>query len=253
MWAASPPEDVSNVAASRAAFRNPRPFPYLTHHLSPRPVHFSLVRAVAVTLGVTILSADAAAQILQLPGKRRDVFWATAGAGYYDPGSFADGRTNTDWLFSDGLAWRGSLEYGIGRESSLGIMGTFARMPLELRSRTDAQSRDADGDILSLQALFHAGGGVGLHQVIEVSAGMIEFRNFRARGTGEVLGPPEGDRDFTFALGYGFGFGISARAQIALVQDFGYTFHQRDGLPASSSRTTMNRSTRLGLRVGFGG
>ena len=216
-------------------------------------MHFSLVRVVAVALGVTMLSADAAAQILQLPGKRRDVFWVSAGAGYYDPGSFADGRTNTDWLFSDGLVWRGSLEYGMGRESSIGLMGTFARLPLEVRSRTGPQSRDADGDVLSLQALFHAGGGAGLHQVVEVSAGMIEFRNFRARDTGEELGPPEGDRDFTFVLGYGFGFGISTRAQIALVQDFGYTFHQRDGLPASSSRTTMNRSTRLALRVGFGG
>lgn len=217
-------------------------------------MQFPLARALAVTLGVTVFTADAAAQILQLPGKRRDVVWVTAWAGYYDPGSFADGRTNTDWLFSDGLGWRASVEYGIGGGSAIGILGTFARMPLEVRSRsTGGPSRDADGDIRSLQALFHAGGGAGLHQVIEVSAGVIEFRNFRANDNGETIGPPEGDRDLTFSLGYGFGFGISTRAHIALVQDFGYTFHQRDGLPASSSRTTMNRSTRIGLRVGFGG
>lgn len=216
-------------------------------------MQFSLARALAVTLGVTVFTADAAAQILQLPGKRRDVVWVTAWAGYHDPGSFADGRTNTDWLFSDGLGWRASVEYGIGGGSAIGILGTFARIPLEVRSRTGGLSRDADGDIRSLQALFHAGGGAGLHQVIEVSAGVIEFRNFRADDTGENIGPPEGDRDLTFSLGYGFGFGISTRAHIALVQDFGYTFHQRDGLPASSSRTTMNRSTRIGLRVAFGG
>lgn len=216
-------------------------------------MQLSLARALAVTLGVTVFTADAAAQILQLPGKRRDVVWMTAWAGYYDPGSFADGRTNTDWLFSDGLGWRASVEYGIGGGSAIGILGTFARMPLEVRSRTGDPSRDADGDIRSLQALFHAGGGAGLHQVIEVSAGVVEFRNFRANDTGENIGPPEGDRDLTFSLGYGFGFGISTRAHIALVQDFGYTFHQRDGLPASASRTTMNRSTRIGLRVGFGG
>lgn len=216
-------------------------------------MQFPLARALAVTLGVTVFTADAAAQILQLPGKRRDVVWVTAWAGYYDPGSFADGRTNTEWLFSDGLGWRASVEYGIGGGSAIGILGTFARIPLEVRSRTGGPSRDADGDVRSLQALFHAGGGAGLHQVIEVSAGVIEFRNFRADDTGENIGPPEGDRDLTFSLGYGFGFGISTRAHIALVQDFGYTFHQRDGLPASSSRTTMNRSTRIGLRVGFGG
>src|SRR5688572_1760745 len=124
---------------------------------------------------------------------------------------------------------------------------------LSLHDALPISSRDADGDILSLQALFHAGGGAGLHQVIEVSAGVIEFRNFRARDNGDALGPPDGDRDLTFGLGYGFGYGISSRAHIALVQDFGYTFHQRDGLPASSSRTTMNRSTRIGLRIGFGG
>ncbi len=204
-------------------------------------------------IGVTAVTADAGAQILQLPGKRRDVFWATAWAGYYDPGSIADGPTNTDWVFSDGLGWRASLEYGIGGGSAIGLMGTFARMPLEVRSRTGSESRDADGDILSLQALFHAGGGAGLHQVIEASAGIIEFRNFRAEDSGEKLGPPDGDRDFTFSLGYGFGFGISSRTHIALVQDFGYTFHQREGLPASASRTTMNRSTRIGVRFGFGG
>jgi hypothetical protein len=226
---------------------------YLTDHSSPRPVQTSLVRLLAFALGVTVITADAFAQILQLPGKRRDVLWATVWAGYYDPGSIADGRTSSDWLFSDGLAWRGTLEYGLGGGSAIGLLGTFARMPLEIRSRVGASSRDADGDILSLQALFHAGGSAGLHQVIEVSAGLVEFRNFRAKDSGEKLGPPDGDRDFTFALGYGFGFGISSRAHIALVQDFGYTFHQREGLPASSSRTTMNRSTRVGLRLGFGG
>ena len=212
-----------------------------------------LALVIALVLGVTFVTPEGAAQILQLPGKRRDVLWTTAWAGYYDPGSMADGRTSSDWLFSDGLAWRGTVEYGIGGGSTIGVVGTFARLPLEVRSRTGEPSRDADGDIRSLQALFHAGGGAGLHQVIEVSAGVIEFRNFRARDSGGQLGPPDGDRDLTFALGYGFGFGISGRAQIALVQDFGYTFHQRDGLPASSSRTTMNRSTRIGLRLGFGG
>ena len=215
-------------------------------------MRFSPVRFLALTLGVTVFTTDAAAQILKLPGKRRDVLWATAWAGYFDPGSMADGRTNTDWLFSDGLAWRASLEYGIGGGSAIGILGTFARMPLEVRSRNGGSSRDAEGDVRSLQALFHAGGGRGLHQVIEVSAGVMEFTNFRADDTGEQLGPPDGDRDLTFGLGYGFGFGVSDRAHIALVQDFGYTFHQRDGLAASASRTTMNRSTRIGVRVGFG-
>lgn len=212
-----------------------------------------LVRILAIAAGVTACTSVTAAQILQLPGQRRDMLWVSAGAGYYDPGSLADGRTNSDWIFSDGLAWRASLEYGLRGGTTIGVMGTFARLPLEVRSRSGNLAWDADGDILSIQAAFHAGGGPGLHQVIEVSAGMVEFRNFRARDSDESLGPPDGDRDFTFALGYGFGYGISPRAQVALVQDFGYTFHQRDGLPASASRTTMNRSTRIGLRIGFGG
>ena len=216
-------------------------------------MHAHLVRILAFAVGLTVITSAAAAQILQLPGQRRDMLWVSAGAGYYDPGSLADGRTNSDWVFSDGFAWRGSLEYGLRGGTTIGILGTFARLPLEVRSRTGGPTRDADGDILSIQALFHAGGGTGLHQVIEVSAGLVEFRNFRARDSDDSLGPPDGDRDFTFALGYGFGYGISTRAQVALVQDFGYTFHQRDGLPASASRTTMNRSTRIGLRIGFGG
>jgi hypothetical protein len=233
--------------------RIPRSRLYLIQHAYLRPVQISLARTLSVALSVVVASAQAGAQILQLPGKRATVLWATAWAGYYDPGSIADGRTNTDWLFSDGLAWRATLEYGLSGGSAIGLLGTFARMPLEVRSRSGASSQDADGDILSLQALFHAGGGAGFHQVVEVSAGVIEFRDFRASGSGEPLGPLDGDRDFTFSLGYGFGFGVSPRAHVELVQDFGYTFHQRDGLPASSSRTTMHRSTRIGLRLGFGG
>jgi hypothetical protein len=213
----------------------------------------SLARLVVLSFIVILITPDAAAQILQLPGKRRDVLWATAGIGYYDPGSFADGRTSSDWIFSDGLAWRATLEYGIGGGSTIGLLGTFARLPLEVRSWNASQSTDADGDILSLQAIFHAGGGAGFHQVVEVSAGVVEFRNFRSKESGERIGPLSGDRDFTFALGYGFGFGISGRTQIALVQDFGYTFHQREGLSAGASRTTTHRSTRIGLRLGFGG
>src|SRR5688572_32443001 len=45
---------------------------------------------------------------------------------------------------------------------------------LSLHDALPISSRDADGDIRSLQALFHAGGGAGLHQVIEVSAGRSE-------------------------------------------------------------------------------
>jgi hypothetical protein len=214
-------------------------------------VHIHLIRLIALAVGVTVITSAAPAQILQLPGQRRELLWVSVGVGYYDPGSLADGRTDSDWLFSDGFAWRGSLEYGLRGGTTIGLTGTFARLPLEVRSRSASLTREADGDILSIQALFRAGGGAGFHQVIELSAGMLEFRNFRARDSDESLGPPDGDRDFTFALGYGFGYGISTRTQVALVQDFGYTFHQRDGLPASASRTTMNRSTRIGLRIGF--
>ena len=211
-----------------------------------------LTRFVVLSFAMAFITAEAGAQILQLPGKRRDVLWVAAGIGYYDPGSFSDGRTSSDWLFSDGLGWRASLEYGIGGGSTIGLLGTFARVPLEVRPWS-APSTDADGDILSLQAIFHTGGGLGFHQIVEVSAGVVEFRNFRSKDTREKLEPLNGDRDFTFALGYGFGFGISRRTQIALVQDFGYTFHQREGLSASASRTTMHRSTRIGLRLGLGG
>jgi hypothetical protein len=210
------------------------------------------IRWITIAVGVIAVTSTAAAQILQLPGARRDVLWATGWAGFYDPGSYADGRTNSDWNFTDGIGWRATLEYGLRGGSSIGLVGTFARIPLEVRDRTTSQIRDADGDILSLQALFHAGGGAGFHQVIEVSVGVVEFRNFEARDNGDNIGPPDGDRDFTMALGYGFGFGLTNRAQIAIVQDFGYTFHQRDALPAGASRTTMHRSTRLGVRIGFG-
>ena len=65
----------------------------------------------------------------------------------------------------------------------------------------------ADADIITAHGLFHIGGGLGLHQIIELQAGSTNYRNFQS-SDGATLAPRD-DTDFSFAAGYGIGFGFS--------------------------------------------
>jgi hypothetical protein len=94
------------------------------------------------------------------------------------------------------------------------------------------------------------GGGPGLHQVIELTAGVLQFRNLRIDGGGTL--PPERDADLHGAVAYGIGYSPSRRVAITLVQEFGIVSHQRDFLPRDRNGITQQRATRLTVRYGSG-
>jgi hypothetical protein len=98
----------------------------------------------------------------------------------------------------------------------------------------------------------HVGGGVGLHQVLEASAGALAYRNLKNDSNDEPLAPVNGNIDPYFTFGYGFGYTFNPSTQLSIVQDFGLALHERTGLTSEDSNTLTHRTIRLNFRYGFG-
>jgi len=217
--------------------------------------------AFAILTCLAVLAGPAGAQIIRVPQRSDPLVWTSAGVALFQTQSVVDGRTNGVWDLdgSSAAQYRASIEMPIANQSTIGIVGTYARVPFEYRLRS-ADAPPAEGacarcdahlDVTSVALAFHAGGGLGLHQVIEAQAGVTRYSNLRADGGG-ALPPTSGDTDLSFAFGYGFGYAVSPRFQITLVQDFGFALHQRDGLGGGERSTVQQRMTRLGVRYGLG-
>jgi hypothetical protein len=111
---------------------------------------------------------------------------------------------------------------------------------------------DANVTVNSVWGTFQGGGGEGLHYVVEGGLGYTWFRDFENDDTGAAISGAETDKDFSFFLGTGFGYGLTRRLSINVVQDWAFVRHQGEGLSNSERTTTQQRTTRLGVRYGFG-
>lgn len=199
----------------------------------------------------------AAAQIVRFPARQNPSAWLSLSAGIMQFGDVVDdGTTASQWNFSSTVQYRASLEREHGNNSSYGLVGTYARPSLDYRQVAGGQARIVDGSatVSSLAALFRAGGGAGLHQIIEVSVGARRYSGFRADDTDEELAPADGDVDLTGSVGFGFGFPLGQRAALTLVQDADFTYHQRERTAGVDFDGGFHRTyvTRLGIRYGFG-
>ena len=231
---------------------------------APRAVRARSALALP-TLALAALALCAAAVHAQAVPPRRPTapppaFWISGSAALLQPETILDGRTNAAWEFArNAIQYRASLEYALA-SATIGVQGSWApAVPTTVRALGLAERPPlvgcqpqcaASADLLGLSAIGHVGGGVGVHQVIEASAGVMQLRNLRLDG-GTTL-PPEQDTDLHASIGYGIGYGLSPRAAITLVQEFGIVSHQRDFLPRDRSGITQQRVTRLALRVGSG-
>jgi hypothetical protein len=192
--------------------------------------------------------------------------WVSAGVGGFRANSVNDGVTASTWDFgnSTNFQYRGSLEKGLANGSSFGIAGSYAHVPFAysadlLRplpagaSGTRCASCNAHLDMMTLVATFHSGSGVGLHQVLELSGGVVAYRNLKQDSDGAKLAPGGGNIDPLFSLGYGFGYGLNDRTNLDFTYDyFTYAIHERTGLSNGTSNTMSMPSLRLALRMGFG-
>ncbi len=209
-------------------------------------------RTVALVLVLAFLAPRTVyAQVFRVGATGEPALWITAGAGYLSHGRVHDGDTQSRWDFAGGLQWRISMERAIQRGTSLGVTASYADLSLRYRSLDGSfPAIDATANVWQVLASFHAGGGDGFHQVIQVNAGAAGFRGFRDDATGESL--PPSSTDLTLSIGYGFGYALGRRTHINVVQDFGYVFHPRRGLPGDVTGSAQTSTFRLAVRYGLG-
>ena len=106
--------------------------------------------------------------------------------------------------------------------------------------------------MMTAVATFHAGAGYGLHQVIELNAGVVAYENLKRESDGAKLAGG-GNIDPLFSLGWGFGYGLNERTNIDIMSDYAFAIHERKGLSNGVSNTNNMPGLRVLFRMGFGG
>ena len=221
---------------------------------SPRALALIAPLAIAALAALAALATPAQGQILPTRRAPDPRLWISAGPAMFQSQSINDGRSNTVWQLGTAIQYRAAAELGFSGGTAVGLTATIANVPMTYYSSACQNGCDGDVTIRGLALGFHAGASeTGLHQIIEASAGVVEFMDFDIDASDQVLGVIErSDVDFSFQIGYGIGFQISPRFQVGLVQDVGVIWHQKDDLPADASNVAQQRVTRLTVRYGLG-
>jgi len=218
-------------------------------------------RVLAALIALAIAAPVADAQILKVPRRSTDpLVWGSLSAGFLQfERNIVDGRTESVWDFGSALQYRGSAELGVGNSGAVGLAVGYANAPLTYYQLSPTATTvdcldqcDAHAQVWTVMGTFHMGGGIGFHQIIDISAGTTIYRDFTTDDQNLAIGPPSPDRDISLSIGYGFGWGFGPRLQLMLVQDAAYTMHQRDGLSGGDSANSQQFTTRIGARVGLG-
>jgi len=214
-------------------------------------------RLIAVVMLIA-LAVPAESQIRRrVPRAVEPSVWVSGGIGLFNANGVNDGDTESTWDFgeSSNAQYRLAVEKAFRNTASIGVTGTYVRVPFTYRGPSAPGSCGqcaAHLDAVSLGASFHVGGGIGLHQVLEGSAGVIQYRNLTQDSDGSRLAPENGNIDPYFTFGYGFGYAFGRTMQVSVVQDFGLALHERRGLTSEQSNTLRQRTIRLNFRYGMG-
>jgi hypothetical protein len=217
-----------------------------------------LVKRIFAVSMLVLAAAPAQSQVRRrVPQLAEPSIWATGSIGLFNGNDVSDGSTGSVWDFGRASVpqYRLALEKAFSRTASIGATGTYMHAPFTYIGAGGANSCSRCGahlDVMSLGASFHVGGGLGLHQVLEASAGAIQYRKLTRDDDGTALEPVDGNVDPYFTFGYGFGYTLNPSTQISVVQDFGLAIHERKGLTSEDSNTLTQRTLRLNLRYGFG-
>ncbi|MEO8193866.1 MAG: hypothetical protein ABI681_08435 [Gemmatimonadales bacterium] len=220
------------------------------------------MKRCAVILLLLTFAGSADAQVRRrVPRVPEPSTWLSLSVGLFNANNVSDGATNSTWDFGQSSTpqFRASLEKAINNNASIGATGTYAHVPFVYRgpetgvlNPPNCSRCDAHLDVVSLGASFHYGGGMGLHQVLEGSAGALQYRNLKRDSDGAALAPVSGNIDPYFTFGYGFGYTFNPALEISVVQDLGLALHERTGLTSDQSNTLRHRTTRVNFRYGFG-
>ncbi len=218
------------------------------------------MRSFLISTVLTIVAASSAkAQYSSFPRTTEPTVWISGGVGAFNGQGVHDGSTNSAWDFGQKTSWqyRATIEKAIQNQSSIGLVATYVQVPFTYSSTLVNPANNcgqcaAHLDMIGLMGQFHAGGGTGFHQVLEIALGATAYRNLKRDSDGTALAPVGGNIDGSFALGYGFGYGFSSNSEVTLTQDYGLILHENTGLASGTSNTNRVRSIRMALRYGFG-
>lgn len=212
------------------------------------------MRRSLLLVGILLVAADtAAAQIIRQPAARtRPWAWTSAGVGHVRQDAFCDPDSNSCWTFRAAPQYRFTLEMPVGRDTRLGIAATVADMPLIYSSQSPSASCtacEARAQMTQYLGFLQLGGSTrGIHQIVELGAGVTVFRHFKST-TGTSLNPSKAVTDFTFALAPGLGYGFTSRLSLYVAYEFGVVVHKRT--PGSVRNSAQQNTTRVGLRLGI--
>lgn len=214
-----------------------------------------MVRRVLFVGLLLATAASSHAQIIDRGGSGRSFgqpnAWASLGIGWLQMRNvMCDPDSNTCWDFGNAAQWRGSIEKPIGRGATIGGAATTARVPLIYGSAGTCNGCDADANVSQYLGLLHLGGGTGIQQAIDVTAGMTVFTNFRDRASGTKLAPMKAVSNFSFSVAYGLALPIKSNFHVTLSQEYGQIIGKR--MSGVSSNSAQQNITRLGARVGLG-
>ena len=216
-----------------------------------------MTRLFAVSM-LVLFAVPAQSQVRRrVPRIPEPTAWLSGSIGLFNGNDVSDGGTNSVWDFGRASVpqYRLAVEKAFRGSASIGATGTYMHAPFTYLGPGGSNSCTRCGahlDVISLGASFHVGGGLGLHQVLEASAGAIQYRNLSRDDDGTKLEPLNGNVDPYFTFGYGFGYTLNPSMQISVVQDFGLAIHERKGLTSEDSNTLTQRTLRLNFRYGFG-
>lgn len=176
--------------------------------------------------------------------------WLSLSGGHIWLADVPDGSTNANWRFGDGWPLRISLEASVGQTASLGVAAMWLRAPVLYVSSACGQC-NAHASVAYYGPHFRFGGGRGLHQVVEIGAGVMQYGNFEVDATGEAMPPDDPNYDFAYSLGAGVGYGFARDWAMELVFTNVNAVHERRNLLANTQSVRSHRAIRMGLRVGF--
>ncbi|MEO8576841.1 MAG: hypothetical protein ABI556_09085, partial [Gemmatimonadales bacterium] len=194
------------------------------------------MRRVFAAVMLMTLATSAGGQVRRrVPAVPEPGAWLSVGIGLFNGNDVSDGNTESTWDFgrASNPQYRASLEKAVNRTTSFGATASYVHLPFTYIGSGASASCSrcaAHMDMIAAAGSFHVGGGTGLHQVLEASAGAVQYRNLRRDSDKSSLAPSKGNIDPYFTFGYGFGYAFDAITQVSVVQDFGLALHERDGL-----------------------
>jgi hypothetical protein len=182
------------------------------------------------------------------PGAAGPDYWVGLSYGLFELGSMADGANRNTWNFGYTTQIAATLEKTIQRGIAVGAVAGFASPNLTYTNSALATNTTARADVTQLMATARIGGGTfGFQSSFNLSAGGVQYANFRDKVTNAKL--PGGGWDPAFGTGYSFGLNVTPETEIYIGSDLLFVLHSQGDQVQSTVPHAF--TFKLGFRQGF--